>query len=132
MLGHTVHEIGLSVLTSKYSAVAGRLLKLRPREKTEFEGNSGPLGSEVDRAALPPSNSLFVLEGLTSQQDSNAKTFNKRFFQFQHCQGAEPLHNPLLPKLAIQILPAALLCFAKQDTKLHFFPKRGSASLLPS
>lgn len=39
MLGHVVHEIGLSVLISKYSFIAGLVLKRQPGEKTEFEGN---------------------------------------------------------------------------------------------
>lgn len=73
-----------------------------------------------------------MLYGLTAQQDISAKKFNQHFFQLQHCQVAEPWRRSLLPKFAIQILPAALLCFLNRDTKLRFFPKRGSALQLPS
>lgn len=131
MLGHVVHEIGLSVLISKYSFIAGLVLKRQPGEKTEFEGNI-PLDQRWTEQTLPPSNSLSMLYGLTAQQDISAKKFNQHFFQLQHCQVAEPWRRSLLPKFAIQILPAALLCFLNRDTKLRFFPKRGSALQLPS
>lgn len=60
--------------------------------------------------------------GLTSQQDINAEEFNMTFSTLPGCQVYF-----LLPKSAIQILPAALFCFVKHDKELHFFPKRDSS-----
>lgn len=39
VLGHAVHEIGMSMLISKWSFITGLVWKCQPGDKTEFEGN---------------------------------------------------------------------------------------------
>lgn len=101
VLGHAVHEIGMSMLISKWSFITGLVWKCQPGDKTEFEGNiSLDQRGGQSRHYLPTTHFL-MLCGLTPQQDINAKKFNRTF-------SALPGGQVLL--LAPQICQSNLTC----------------------
>lgn len=118
VLGNVVHEIGTSVLISKLSQGWCRNIDLE--RKLGLRRISRCL-REVDRAGII-SQQLAFWSHMASHLSRTLMARNSTRI-FLHCQVVKCYS--LLPKSAIQTLPAALFCFVKHDTKLHFLPRRG-------